>query len=296
MKKMYAYLLMLLASALFALSALAKPLTLEVYNPGREAIFPVTSVLVMGEKEILLVDAQFEKQYADALIKKIRDSGKQLSTIYISHSDPDYYFGAGHLLQAFPDAKLLATSTTIATIASTYKAKQEHWNSTLKDNAPEAIILPKPVTGQEIFLEKHPIHIIGVNEPDPNRTFLWIPSLKTVLGGIPLTANAHPWIADSATAESRHLWLRLLDEMDSLQPKRVIPGHYLLNKDGSVPDSPAVIEFMRNYLVTLNNEDEKTQNAEGLVRAMEKHFPDLAAKPTLNFSAKVIKGEEIWPQ
>lgn len=296
MGKFYNRLMMFFTALCLSIPALAKPLTLEVYNPGNEAIFPVTSVLVKGEKEILLVDAQFEKRYAEALVKKIRDSGKKLSAIYISHSDPDYYFGADHILKAFPDAKLLATSATIASIASTYKAKQEHWKGVLNENAPKTIILPEPITGQELFLEEQRIDIIGVNEPDPNRTFLWIPSLKTILGGIPLTANTHPWIADSATAESRHTWLRLLDEMEKLQPERVIPGHFVVNNDGSQPDSPAVIQFMRDYLVTLNAEDQKTENADALIQAMEKHYPDLAGKPTLNFSAKVIKGEENWPE
>lgn len=296
MQNIYTRLMMLFTALCLSIPALAKPLTLEVYNPGSEAIFPVTSVLVKGEKEMLLVDAQFEKRYAEALVKKIRDSGKKLTTIYISHNDPDYYFGADHILKAFPDAKLVATSTTIASIASTYKAKQEHWKGVLNENAPETIILPKPVVGEALTLEGQSIEIIGINEPDPNRTFLWIPSLKTILGGIPLTANTHPWIADSATADSRHIWLQLLDSMTRLQPEKVIPGHFVLNKDGSIPDSPEVIEFMRNYLVTLNTEEQKAQSADQLIKAMEQHYPDLAGKPTLTFSAKVIKGEENWPQ
>ena len=53
----------LLASATlgFAAHAAASALTLDVYNPGEKAIFPVTSVLVSGEKEAILVDAQFGK-------------------------------------------------------------------------------------------------------------------------------------------------------------------------------------------------------------------------------------------
>ncbi|PPA04407.1 MBL fold metallo-hydrolase, partial [Pseudomonas sp. MWU12-2312b] len=35
----------------FATHAAASTLTLDVYNPGDKAIFPVSSVLVSGEKE-----------------------------------------------------------------------------------------------------------------------------------------------------------------------------------------------------------------------------------------------------
>ncbi|BBN56948.1 hypothetical protein TRE132_50730 [Pseudomonas chlororaphis subsp. aurantiaca] len=83
-------------------AAVEPALKLDVYNPGTAAIFPVTSVLVSGKKEAILVDAQFGKSQAEQLVEKIRASGKQLTTIYISHGDPDYYFGLDTITQAFP--------------------------------------------------------------------------------------------------------------------------------------------------------------------------------------------------
>ena len=97
----------------FAAHAAASTLTLDVYNPGDKAIFPVTSVLVSGEKEAILVDAQFGKSQAEQVVEKIRASGKQLTTIYISHGDPDYYFGLDTLTAAFPKAKVLASQPTV---------------------------------------------------------------------------------------------------------------------------------------------------------------------------------------
>lgn len=78
----------------FAAHAAAQaPLTLDVYNPGEAAIFPVSSVLISGDKDAILVDAQFGKAQAQQVVDKVRASGKNLTTIYISHGDPDYYFG-----------------------------------------------------------------------------------------------------------------------------------------------------------------------------------------------------------
>ena len=88
---------LLLATATLGFAAHAAAataaLTLDVYNPGTAALFPVSSVLVSGEKEAILVDAQFGKSQTEQVVEKIRASGKQLTTIYISHGDPDYYFG-----------------------------------------------------------------------------------------------------------------------------------------------------------------------------------------------------------
>ena len=83
-------------------AAAPAPLTLDVYNPGAAAIFPVSSVLISGDKDAILVDAQFGKAQALQVVDKIRASGKHLTTIYISHGDPDYYFGLETLTQAFP--------------------------------------------------------------------------------------------------------------------------------------------------------------------------------------------------
>jgi glyoxylase-like metal-dependent hydrolase (beta-lactamase superfamily II) len=58
--------------------------------------FPVgsknkTAALVIGENEALLVDAGFTRADGHRLAAEILDSGKQLTTVFISHGDPDFY-------------------------------------------------------------------------------------------------------------------------------------------------------------------------------------------------------------
>ena len=119
------------AALAFAAHAAAAELKLDVYNPGEAAIFPVSSVLVSGEKDAILVDAQFGKGQAEQLVQKIRASGKHLTTIYISHGDPDYYFGLDTLTAAFPDAKVLAPQPVVGISLSTPDARarsaQQRW-------------------------------------------------------------------------------------------------------------------------------------------------------------------------
>jgi glyoxylase-like metal-dependent hydrolase (beta-lactamase superfamily II) len=60
--------------------------------------FPVgsknkTATLVTGENEALLVDAGFTRADGHRLAAAVLDSGKKLTTVYISHEDPDFYFG-----------------------------------------------------------------------------------------------------------------------------------------------------------------------------------------------------------
>lgn len=87
----------------------ADTLTMEVYNPGEKSVFPVSSEIISGKHEVALIDAQFQRNDAEALVKKIKATGKKLTTVYISHSDPDFYFGLDVIKAAFPEAKIIAS-------------------------------------------------------------------------------------------------------------------------------------------------------------------------------------------
>src|SRR5574343_638541 len=117
-------------------SALAQPLTLDTYNPRENAVFPVSSTLITGAKDAILVDAQFSNTEAQALVERIRASGKHLTTIFISHGDPDYYFGLDVLTRAYPEAKVLANPATVAYIEKTRAPQLAYWGPILKDSAP----------------------------------------------------------------------------------------------------------------------------------------------------------------
>lgn len=285
------------ALSLGSLAAVAaEPLKLEVYNPGAKSMFPVSSELVIGQAEAVLIDAQFQRNDAEALVQKIKASGKKLSTVYISHSDPDYYFGLDVIQAAFPDAKIVATPQTVAAIQASKDGKLAHWGPILKENAPKALVVPEPLAGDSIELEGRKIQVVGLDGPTPARTFAWIPSIKAVVGGVPVSANIHLWVADTQTPESRRDWLKTLGRIEALRPKTVVPGHFEPNADGSMPYSVASVKFTRSYLKTFENEAAKAKDSAALIAAMNKRYPKLQHAASLELSAKVIKGEMKWPQ
>ncbi|MEV5955829.1 MBL fold metallo-hydrolase, partial [Streptomyces sp. NPDC051987] len=61
-----------------------------------------TATLVTGESEALLVDAAFTRADGHRLAAEVLDSGKTLTTVFVSHGDPDFYFGAEVIADAFP--------------------------------------------------------------------------------------------------------------------------------------------------------------------------------------------------
>lgn len=270
----------------------AEQLKMEVYNPGEKSIFPVSSEIISGKTEVALIDAQFQRNDAETLVKKIKQSGKKLTTIYISQADPDFYFGLDVITQAFPQAKVIATPQTIEEIKATKEGKMAYWGPILKENAPTQIIVPQALRGNSFTIDGQEISVEGLDGPSPEKTFVWIPSLKAVVGGVAVSGNIHLWVADTQTPESRQNWLTTLEKIKALKPVTVVPGHYIDN----APQTLESVTFTQNYLTTLNTEIPKAKDSAELITAMKKHYPDLKDESSLELSAKVLKNEMKWPQ
>ncbi|MFF6009964.1 MBL fold metallo-hydrolase [Rahnella sp. R3(2024)] len=277
----------LLGSSLSAHAASA--LKMDVYNPGEKSIFPVSSEIITGEKDAVLIDAQFQRNDAEKLVEMIKATGKTLTTVYISQSDPDFYFGLDVIHAAFPQAKIIATQATIDQINASKDGKVAFWGPQLKENAPKSVVVPEPLKGTTFELEGHKFEVQGV---DKERTFVWIPSLKAVVGGVLVNGdNMHIWTADTQTAKSRKQWVEALDEIAALKPQIVVPGHFLPGAAHTVE----AVKFTRDYLLTLEKELPKAKDSAALIAAMKKHYPQLKDDSSLQLSAKVLKGEMKWP-
>lgn len=276
-----------LASTLGSAAAVAAPLSIQVYNPGDKGIFPVSSELVTGEKEAILVDAQFDVKNGQALVELIKQSGKQLTTIYISAGDPDYYFGLEPILAAFPGVKVLASQHVVDHIKKTKDAKLAYWGPILGKDAPKSLTVPQVLTASHLTLEGETIEVKAMNTPS---AFLWAPSVKTAFGGVAVSSGVHVWMADSQTQAVRGQWVETLDQLLALQPERVIPGHFL----GQKMKGAKAASFTRDYVLRFEAELAKSKDAAGLIDAMKQAYPALPVDDGLSIGAKVATGEMKW--
>ena len=243
-----------LATTLLSGAALAAPLSVTVYNPGEKAIFPVSSSLVTGDKEAILIDAQFDVQNGQALVDMIKKSGKKLTTVYISAGDPDFYFGLEPVMAAFPDVKVLADQHVVDHINQTKDAKLSYWSPILGKGAPKSLTVPQVMTASHLTLDGEKIEIKEMNTPN---AYLWAPSIKTAFGGVPVYHGVHVWMADSQTKAARSNWVKALDNLLALKPERVVPGHFL----GTAPKGTAAVSFTRDYVQRFEQALAKAKNS-----------------------------------
>ena len=254
--------------------------------------FPVgdknkTATLVTGEHDALLVDAGFTRADGHRLVARILDSGKRLTTVFISHGDPDFYFGAEVLADAFPAAEFVATPPVIEHIRHSYEGKLTAW-AHVGVNLPTRLVDIKPFDGIE--LEGKRFQLRGGPAELADRHYLWQPEDRVILGGVLLFQQEHVWVADTPTPEQRAAWVGLLDEMAALDADLVVPGHRL---PGAPADATA-ITATREYLLTFERELAAAVDGATLIDVLVARYPDHGMLIAAQIGAKVAKGEMSW--
>ncbi len=264
-------------------------LELRVYTAA-ESSFGVTSTIVCGVNDAILIDAQFTLNDARIVAEEIKSSGKNLTAILITHGDPDYYFGLEAIKQYFPKAIVYATQQTVEHIKATSQKKLNVWSEKLGDNGTKNIILPQILDTNMVKLDDYELFVTGTDS-SPERTFVWIPQIKAVVGGINVFGTGlHIWMADSANDEAINKWLSVLDKIESLEPKIVIPAH---SKDTSELNINSVIhvkEYLNNYL----RSKQESVNSEELIKKIQNLYPLATFNLALELGAKVNMGEMKW--
>ncbi len=263
--------------------------TLKVYNASENS-FGVASVIVTGKTEAVLIDAQFTLADAEKVAQEIKKDGKKLTAIYVSHGDPDFYFGLEIFKKYFPEVTAYASPTTIEHIKKTAQKKLEVWGERLGKNITSNVILPQNLKEDFIELEGEKLEIIGLEE-FPSRTFVWIPSVKAAVGGINVFGTSfHLWMADAQTAEARKEWTSVLNKIDNLNPEIVIPAH----AKSETPFDISAVKHTRNYIQFYEEALKTNKTSESLTDTLKKEYPDLTFETALQIGAKVNTGEMKW--
>ena len=249
-------------------------------------------VLLSGPSEALLIDGGFTYPDGRALAQAIAATGKTLTTIYISQSDPDYYFNLKPVLQAFPNARVVAASATVEAIKGNVDKKLAAWGPKLNENGPQTqadIIFPEAFDGPTLTVDGETVEIVAAAGL-ANRRYLWVPTLNAVFGGVLIFSGVHVWTADTPTKEQRAAWIANLDAIAARHPAVVIPGHM----DPAAGTGLAAIEHTKAYLLAFEEELAKGADSTKLKAAMEARFPDLGMGVALDIGSKVATGEMQW--
>ncbi len=266
-------------------------ITLKHFPAGERGFFRAP-VLLTGTRQAILVDGGFTLEDGRAIAAAIRATGKELTTIYVSQSDPDYYFSLRPIHEAFPDARVVASPETIFAIGASVQKKLDAWGPKLGENGPRTlsdVVVPIATNDRVFSIDDERIEVLDAVGLE-NRRSLWIPSLRAVVGGVLVFSGVHVWTADTRKPEQRAAWIANLDALAEREPSIVIPGHLA---EGAACDVSA-IAYTREYLLAFEDELARAADSSALVSAMKRRYPEAGMGVALDIGAKVAKGEMVW--
>ena len=245
--------------------------------------FSVNSVIVEGDHELLLVDAQLTKTSAEKVLGEIKETKKPLSIIYITHEHADHFLGLEVLKGAYPGVRIIATSAVVDRINKVYREKLDKWQKILGSGASSQVVEISKFEGSNIDFEGSRIQVIKDIQGDTDQnTMLWIPRQRILIAGDVLFNDIHVYTAET-DAKARARWLDTLRKVSDLKPLVVVPGH---SKVGATLDASTAVEFTERYLLAFEAELRTAKDTEGLINAMKEKFPSAGLLLALERGAK----------
>jgi glyoxylase-like metal-dependent hydrolase (beta-lactamase superfamily II) len=203
--------------------------------PGKEDLAWVTNTvtLVYGERDAILVDTFLSVQHSKELLDWVAESGKNLTSIYITHAHGDHFLGLKLLLDGFPNVRAFATASVFAAMQN--QIKPEFINSFWEPRFPSIGLL---ISGDAVFNNTH----LYLAECDEKARSEWLRALDKIEALHPKAVVAghgvlnpdsslrhieetrkylHDFNSSLATTSTS---LDLYEKMLALHPNRVNPG------------------------------------------------------------------------
>jgi len=183
---------------------------------------PITSTLIFGEYDAVLVDAMGTVAEAHALADWVALHNRNLETIYITHAHFDHFYGLSILLDRFPGARAIATPNAVKAMQMFTPTVERLARRMFPGQVPTKLVPPVPYEHETFTLEGHELHIIEQGRTDsPDSTFLYVPSIGLIVAGDVVYNQCRMYVGDT-TPESRKNWIAALDRLAALKPTMVV--------------------------------------------------------------------------
>lgn len=251
--------------------------------------FTTNSFWVETTEGVIVFDAQFLPEYAQALLDEIkRTTNTPITDVIITHGNPDKYNGIGTFLSAFPHAVVWATPEINARIQEIDAGKRAYFAPQYEGRYVDELTLPS-----ELITTTHRITRGGVDidliplDAGVSTAHLvaHLPSSGDLFVGDLVNPEVHGWLAEGMSDE----WAHRLDDLEDINARTIHGGR------GTSMITELALSQQRNYLkgfqgcvakVSTPTLDEATQAS--ITQCVIMTFPEYAMEVMVGFS---IPGE-----
>src|SRR5712672_915230 len=249
---------------------------------------PISSTLISGERDAVLVDTPITVEQARTLTNWIAARGKNLTTIYATHGHGDHFFGASSVLERFPGARFVARPEVLEIMRqqASPESLATYWSPRFPGQISSHLAIAEELAGNLVDLEGHYFVSVRLGFTDTaSTTCLHVPSIGLIVAGDAAYNGDHLHLSESPDQQKRQEWIAALDKMESLKPRAVIAGH---KRVGNV-DSPKILGETRRYIRDFERLAMQTTTARELYDQMLKLYPDWGNPGALWTSVRAVK-------
>src|SRR6202047_1672786 len=147
---------------------------------------PISSTLISGERDAVLVDTFITMEQNRALAEWVVASGKNLTTIYATHAHGDHFFGVNTIQHRFPNARFIASREAISVMREQLSPPwlEAYSKSRFPGQIDPVLPIAAELAGGVFQLEGEELVSIPAGHTDTrNTTCLHIPSIGLVVAG-----------------------------------------------------------------------------------------------------------------
>jgi glyoxylase-like metal-dependent hydrolase (beta-lactamase superfamily II) len=246
---------------------------LDVQTYVSEEGADVDSHLIVGETEAILVDGQFFSAGAQKVVDMVKASGKNLTTVFLTHAHPDHYIGMDVIKTAFPNAKFVTTQMVLVDYTAKAPGTFAFLKGMLGPAIPDKIVTFEAVAGTTLTVDGQTVNIIDIpNAGESEKAAgLEIADQKAFFAGDLVYNKAHLWLAECKTDG----WKMNLDFIAARGYTTYYPGHGPKATEAVLAEDKAYIDQALPILMNAATADEAKMQ-------LKAKFPDYTGEVLLN--------------
>lgn len=221
---------------------------------------------ISGEREMILVDAHVIKPDAKTVVDRIKQSGKVLKQVFITHPHPDHYAGLEVIAEQFPNASIIATPSVVSDITATgpfaLKAVQDKYG----DKAASKLVIPSNYNSLALNLEGSEIKIIEFQGGEAaHQAALYLAEEKAFIAGDLVYDKVHPLLAEKQLDQ----YIANLDKIRSVGDiQDIYVGH------GQNARGVSILEEMKTYIRFFEDTVAGSKTAQEAIGKITQRYPD----------------------
>ncbi|GAA0464473.1 hypothetical protein GCM10009096_01200 [Parasphingorhabdus litoris] len=260
----------------------------EISQFTRPGFASVNSWLIETGDRVVLIDAQRVMSAGKEVVTAIRQTGKPLEGIILTHPHPDHFGGLAAIVEAFPEAAVYASAETTEVMKTDSNGYQAATREAVPNDSPEMFAVPTKVFNDGDILQFGSLELvvdeIGQGESE-TMTMLYAPKENALFVSDLVANKMTGFLLEGRSGAWLDQLERVLASYNDSEPT-IFPGHGAKGSfDALLSGQKAWLEDIRRLVADKLQDDilsdAEVSEIENELDALYPDYPIVAEIPPL---------------